>query len=352
MAGSQWLEALGVELPIIQAPMAGSTTVDLVVAVAEAGGLGSLPTATLGLDAVRSEWRAIRARTAKPVAVNYFCHARPVDDAARDVAWRAVLAPYYAEHGIDPSTLPSGAARHPFDEAACAFVEEARPEVVSFHFGVPADPLLARVRATGAVVMASATSAEEARWLEPRCDVIIAQGVEAGGHQGHFLTQRPPGIPLASLLPAVVASVSRPVVAAGGLMNGADVAAVLAQGASAAQLGTAFLFCPEAGTSALHRAALVGSRGEETALTTLFTGRPARGIVNRIMRELGPLREDAPAFPLGANYLAPLRAAAERAGRVDFTPLWAGTRYAEGRVMPAAELVRRLADEAGLAPAS
>lgn len=350
MADTGWLRSLGIDLPIIQAPMAGSTTVDLVVAVAETGGLGCLPTATLGLDAVKAEWRAIRSRTAKPVAINFFCHRSPGDDPARDAAWREVMAPYYAAFGIDPGSIATGALRHPFDEAACAFVEEARPPLVSFHFGLPADDLLRRVRDTGASVMASATSAAEARWLAPRCDAIIAQGVEAGGHQGFFLTDAPEGTPRATLLPAILSAVSCPVVAAGGIMDGHDVARVLAQGAAAAQLGTAFLFCPEAGTAPLHRKALSELRGEETALTNLFTGRPARGIMNRIMRELGPLRPDAPAFPLAGNHLAPLRSAAERAGLHDFSPLWAGTQFGRGRTMPAGDLVRTLAAEAGLKP--
>jgi nitronate monooxygenase len=348
MAGSQWLTALGIELPIIQAPMAGSVTSDLVVAVAEAGGLGSLPTATFDLEMVRTEWSSIRSRTERAVALNFFCHNPPTYDSERDAAWRRVLVSYYTEFNIDPDSIPTGTARHPFNEAACAFVEEMRPQIVSFHFGLPEEALLKRVRAAGAVIMVSATSVEEALWLEPHCDVIIAQGIEAGGHQGYFLTNRPNGTPLEILLPAIISAVSRPVVAAGGIMDGRDIAHALSLGASAAQLGTAFLFCPEAATNPIHRTALMESRTEDTALTNLLTGRPARGIMNRIMRELGPLRDDVPEFPLAANYLAPLRSAVEREARNDFTSLWAGTGFGRGRTMPARDLVAQLAAEAQL----
>ena len=337
---------LGIDLPILQAPMAGVQGSALTVAVSNAGGLGALPCAMLGPDALRQELAAIRAQTDRPFNVNFFCHTPPAPDAAREAAWRATLAPAYAEFGIDPAAIPAGPGRRPFDAETAELLAAFAPPVVSFHFGLPSPELLARVRGWGAKVLSSATTVEEARWLEAHgVDAVIAQGLEAGGHRGHFLSDdltRQMGT--FALLPQVVAAVRVPVIAAGGIADAAGVASAMALGAAGVQVGTAYLLCPEASTSAVHRAALQSDAAHHTALTNLFTGRPARGIVNRFMRTFGPMNEAAvPRFPLATSAVAPLRARAEALGMDDFSPLWAG-QHADGcREMPAAQLTRQLA---------
>lgn len=337
---------LGIDLPILQAPMAGVQGSALTVAVSNAGGLGALPCAMLGPDALRQELAAIRAQTDRPFNVNFFCHTQPAPDAAREAAWRATLAPAYTEFGIDPAAIPAGPGRRPFDAETAELLAAFAPPVVSFHFGLPSPELLARVRSWGARVLSSATTVEEARWLEAQgVDAVIAQGLEAGGHRGHFLSDdltRQMGT--FALLPQVVAAVRVPVIAAGGIADAAGVAAAMALGAAGVQVGTAYLLCPEASTSAVHRAALQSDAARHTALTNLFTGRPARGIVNRFMRSFGPMNEAAvPRFPLATSAVAPLRARAEALGMDDFSPLWAG-QHADGcREMPAAQLTRQLA---------
>lgn len=342
------LDLFSIELPIIQAPMAGAGLSALALAVADAGGLGSLPCALLTLEQVRKEVALFREPARRPLNLNFFCHTSPPPDTAGEAAWRRALQPYYAEFGIDPQTPAAAAARMPFDAAACALIEELRPEVVSFHFGLPQAALLERVRASGAKILSSATTVAEARWLEQRgCDAIIAQGCEAGGHRGMFLgddlsTQ----VGTIALLPRIVDAVRLPVIAAGGIGDARGIAAAFALGAAAVQLGTAYLFCPEATISPPHREALRRSQDSDTALTNVFTGRPARGIVNRLMRELGPISEIAPAFPLAGGALAQLRAKTEPMGSGDFMPLWSGQAAALAKEMPAGELTRRLAEEA------
>ncbi|MEO8836712.1 MAG: nitronate monooxygenase family protein [Caldimonas sp.] len=335
--------ALGVELPVIQAPMAGAQLSALTIAVCGAGGLGSLPCALLDAAAIRREIAAIRAATAQPFNLNFFCHRVPVADPAREAAWRRALAPLHAEFGLDVDAVPAGAGRIPFDSASAALVEELRPPVVSFHFGLPEEGLLECVRASGARIFASATTVEEALWLEARgVDAVIAQGLEAGGHRGHFLSDdltRQLGT--FALVPQIVAAVRVPVIAAGGMADAAGVAAALRLGASMVQAGTAYLRCPEATTSAIHRRALADASARHTALTRLFTGRPARGIVNRLIREVPDAL--APAFPLAATAIAPLRAAAEAKGSGDFSPLWSGQNASGCRELPAAEITRGLA---------
>ena len=338
-------QLLGIELPIVQAPMAGVQGAALAVAVSNAGGLGSLPCAMLGVEAMRGELEAITAQTRRPYNVNFFCHTPPVPDAARDAAWRAALAPCYREFGIDAAAIPAGPGRNPFTAEAAEVLAAFRPPVVSFHFGLPPADLLARVRGWGAKVLASATTVEEARWLEARgVDVIIAQGLEAGGHRGIFLSDDlSTQVGTLALVPQVVRAVRVPVIAAGGIADARGVAAALALGAAGVQIGTAYLLCPEAGTTALHRAALKSEAARHTALTNLFTGRPARGIVNRFMREFGPLSPLPPAFPLATAAVAPLRAKAESQGSGDFSPLWSGQNASGCREIPAAELTRALA---------
>jgi nitronate monooxygenase len=342
---------LGTRLPLVQAPMAGVQDHALAVAASRAGALGSLPTAMLSAEGLQRELQALQDLLGRPGAagrlpwnLNFFCHQPPEPDAAAEARWRAALAPYHASHGIDPSDPPAGAGRAPFNAAIADRVEAFCPPVVSFHFGLPAPGLLARVKAWGARVLSSATTVEEACWLEAQgVDAVIAQGVEAGGHRGHFL--RPElslQMGLFALLPQVVRAVRVPVIAAGGIADAQGVAAALALGAAGVQVGTAFLLCDEAQTGALHRQALASPQATHTALTNLFTGRPARGIVNRLMRELGPLSDAVPAFPLAGAALAPLRAAAEAHGSSDFTPLWAGQHASRCRPMAAAELIRQL----------
>jgi nitronate monooxygenase len=338
-------ELLGTEFPVIQAPMAGSQGSALAIAVSNAGGLGSLPCAMLDAQAMRKELEVIRAQTARPYNVNFFCHAQPEPDAQREAAWRAALAPYYKEFGIDPASIPAGPGRLPFSNETADVLEEYKPAVVSFHFGLPAPEFVARVKRWGTKVLASATTVEEARWLEARgVDAVIAQGSEAGGHRGIFLSEDlNTQVTTLALVPQIVKAVKVPVIAAGGIADRKGVAAALALGAIAAQVGTAYLLCPEATTSKVHRAALKSDAARVTALTNLFTGRPARGIANRIMRELGPISTKPPAFPLATSAIAPLRAKAEGQGSGDFTPLWSGQNPSGCKEIPAAELTRGLA---------
>ena len=325
--------------------MAGVQDSALAVAVSNGGGLGSLPCAMLAPASMRPELEKLHARTDRPYSLNFFCHTPVRPDARREAAWRQALQPFHAEFGIDPDTITDGPARVPFDEDAADLLAEFVPPVLSFHCGLPAPALLARVRAWGAKIISSATTVEEARWLEARgVDLIIAQGVDAGGHRGMFLdTDLSAQADTMTLLPQIVRAVRVPVVAAGGIADARGVAAAMALGAVGAQLGTAYLLCPEASTSALHRAALQGEGAKDTALTNLFTGRPARGIVNRFMREMGPMSPLAPAFPLAEAAVAPLRAKAEALGSADFSPLWAGTNTSGCRATPAAQLTRELA---------
>jgi nitronate monooxygenase len=337
-------QLLGTEHPIIQAPMAGVQGSALAIAVSNAGGLGSLPCAMLGIDAIREELRQIRASTERSFNVNFFCHRQPEPNAEREGAWRAKLAPYFAELGVDPDSIPSGPGRTPFGGQAADLIEELKPPVVSFHFGLPAPDLLARVRSTGAKILSSATTVEEARWLEARgVDAIIAQGLEAGGHRGHFLSD---DLTLQmgtfALVRQLVSAMHVPVIAAGGIADAQGVAAAMALGAAGVQIGTAYLLCPEATTTTLHRAALQSESARHTALTNVITGRPARGIVNRLMRELGPMNDAAPEFPLATNAAMALRAKAESAGRTDFSPLWAGQNTGGCRAVPAATLTHEL----------
>ncbi|MBM3366772.1 MAG: nitronate monooxygenase [Betaproteobacteria bacterium] len=336
---------LGIDLPVIQAPMAGSQGSAMAIAVSNAGGLGSLPCAMLSPDGIAQELAAITAGTKRPVNVNFFCHVPPAPDAVREAAWRAKLSPYYEEYGIDADRISAGPGRAPFSAEAADVLQAFKPAVVSFHFGLPSKDLLARARSWGAKILSSATTVAEARWLEAQgVDAIIAQGNEAGGHRGVFLSEEVSTQPgTFALLPQVVKTVKLPVIAAGGIADAQGARAALALGASGVQVGTAYLLCPESQASAVHRAALKSPQASETALTNLFSGRPARGIVNRLMRELGPMSAVAPAFPLAAVAVAPLRAAAEKLGRGDFSPLWSGQNATGCREVPAAQITKDLA---------
>ena len=335
----------GCELPIIQAPMAGFQGSALAIAVANAGGLGFLPCAMLTPEAIHNELLAIKAQTNKPFGINFFCHVPPTPDPQREARWRDALAPYYDEFGIDARGVATGPGRAPFTAEAADVLEPFRPAVVSFHFGLPPETLLARVRGWGAKILSSATTVDEARWLEARgVDAIIAQGFEAGGHRGMFLSgDLTTQLGTLALLPQIVRAVKVPVIAAGGIADPSGVAAVMKLGAACAQVGTAYLLCPEATISSVHRAALKSRAVEHTSLTNVFTGRPARGIVNRLMRELGPISDLPPAFPLATSAIAPLRSKAEAQGSGDFSPLWSGQNASGCKEVPAAQLTRELA---------
>ncbi|SNS92911.1 nitronate monooxygenase [Tardiphaga sp. OK246] len=339
------IDLFGTEFPIVQAPMAGVQDADIMIGAAEGGALASLPCAMISPEKAREQINIVRQRVSAPVNMNYFCHTAVDADPAREANWRQRLSSYYAEFGLDPNADINAANRAPFDEAMCALVEELKPEVVSFHFGLPDPALLKRIKAAGCRVIASATIVKEAVWLEERgVDAVIAQGAEAGGHRGMFLTEdiaTQPG--LFALLPQVVDAVKVPVIAAGGIADGRGIAAAFALGAAGVQIGTAYLRTPESKVSGPGRAALAGASDAATVITNVMTGRPARGVVNRVMREVGPVSPDAPAFPHSATALGPLKAAAEKLGRTDFTNLWAGQSVGMGSERPAAELTRSLA---------
>ncbi len=342
------LDLFKTEFPIVLAPMAGIMDADLVIAAAQGGALGSLPCAMMSVEKAREQINIIRQRVSAPVNMNFFCHKAVDADPAREAGWKQRLASYYREFGLDPAMPIDVANRAPFDAAMCALIEELKPEVVSFHFGLPDPVLLKRVKAAGCIVISSATIVREAIWLEENgADAIIAQGAEAGGHRGMFLTENiaeQPGT--FALVPQVVDAVKVPVIAAGGIADGRGIAAAFALGAAGVQIGSAYLRCPESKVIAPARVALAQARDDSTVITNVMTGRPARGVANRVMREVGPISPDAPAYPHSATALGPLKVAAEKQGKVDFTNLWAGQAVRMGREVPAAELTRALAGAA------
>ena len=336
-------ELLGVDLPIIQAPMAGVQDEALAIAVSEAGGLGSMPCALLSHAQLEAALRSF-AELPRPINLNFFCHAMAEPDPTQEQRWRQALAPYYREFAIAPPAPTAAGARRPIDASTVDLLEPFRPRILSFHFGLPAPPLLRRIKAWGAIVLASATTRDEGAWLERNgADIVIAQGIEAGGHRGHFLSDDL-GLQHTTieLLAALSATISLPIIAAGGVGSRSDVESLLDAGAVAVQAGTAYLQCPEATTSAVHRTALQQA-GRESAITNVFSGRPARGLMNRLMRDLGPMSDLPPSFPWAAQALAPLRAAAEARGSDDFTPLWAGTKSGAFTGLNAATVTQRLA---------
>jgi nitronate monooxygenase len=341
-------ELFKTEFPIVLAPMAGVIDAELAIAVAQGGGVPSVPCAMISPEKAREQVKIVRQRVSAPINLNFFCHEAVDADPAREANWRQRLTPYYRELGLDPSVPINAAARSPFDEAFCEVVEELKPEIVSFHFGLPERRLLDRVKATGCILMSSATIVREAIWLEERgVDIVIAQGAEAGGHRGMFLTDNiAEQVGTFALLPQVVDAVKVPVVATGGIADGRGIAAAFALGAAGVQVGSAYLRCPESRVIAPARAALAAANDESTVITNVMTGRPARGVANRAMREVGPISSDAPAFPHSATAFGPIKQAAEKLGRVDFTNLWAGQAVGLGRDLPAAELTRALAHDA------
>lgn len=338
MAGRRLLERIGASVPIVQAPMAGSSGAVLTIAALKAGAVGSLPCALLTPDQLRQQVAEVRAAASGPLNINFFAHRlAPAPDEAE---WHAALAPFYAEEEVGPPETPPP-LRLPFDATMCAVIEEVRPEIVSFHFGLPQIDLLERVRATGAVLLGNATTVAEARWLAAQgVDAIIAQGSEAGGHAGHFLAGHHP-VGTMALVPQVVDAVDVPVIAAGGIGDARGIAAALMLGAEAVQLGTAYLHTPESLISATHRARLAGPEAEDTAFTNLFTGGLARGMRNRLMKELGDVNPATPPFPYASAALVELR----RVSEADYASFWAGQAAPLGQAEPAQALTERLARE-------
>ena len=344
----RYLDLVGIDHPIIQAPMAGASLGAMAIAVSRAGGLGSLPCGMLNVEQTRAELNVIRQQTDRPINVNFFCHELPMPDDPRQRRWRDRLAPYYAELGVEPTLPASGGSRAPFDAAMCALVVEMRPRVASFHCGLPERGLVEQLKAAGCVIQSSATTVEEARWLEAHgADAIIVQGLEAGGHRGMFLaSDLASQVGTFALVPQVADAVRVPVVAAGGIADARGIVAALALGASAVQIGTGYLLCPEAKISAPYRSALQSTRDDSTMLTNVFSGRPARSIINRLVREVGPISADAPPFPLASATVQPLRAKAEAQGSADFSPLLAGQAAALARELGAGDLTVALTTEA------
>jgi nitronate monooxygenase len=342
------LDLFRIEVPIVQAPMAGAQDADIMIGAAQAGALASLPCALSTVEKAREQIHIVRQRVSAPLNMNFFCHKAVDASAEQEARWRKRLTPYFRELGLDPDTAVPAVNRAPFDAAMCELVEELKPEVVSFHFGLPDKALFRRVKDTGAIVISSATIVREAVWLEQNgVDAIIAQGAEAGGHRGMFLTDSVVNQPgTFALVPQVVDAVRVPVIAAGGITDGRGIAAAFALGAAGVQIGSAYLRCPESKVSALVRKVLAEADDDSTAITNVLTGRPARGVANRLMREVGPMAAEAPSFPHAATALAPLKAEAEKAGKVDFTNLWSGQAIRLGREMPAADLTRALAQAA------
>ena len=339
------LDLLQLDIPIIQAPMAGSDSVALARSVSSTGALGSLACPLLSPDQVRKAVGALRQGMTRPFNLNFFCHKMGTPDTTATTRWKEFLRPHYERSGLDIESVAGTRLRLPFDDEMCAVVEEVKPEVVSFHFGLPEPELVERLKRLGIKILSSATSVREAKWLESHgCDAIVAQGLEAGGHRGMFLeTNIATQLGLFALLPQVRDAVSVPVIAAGGIADARGIVAALALGASGVQLGTAYLFCPEADVSPLYRRALEQVADSGTVVTNLFSGRPARGILNRYLQESGPMSDVAPAFPYAATLVAPLRAASERSGSLDYMQLWSGQAAGLATSMPADQLTRKLA---------
>lgn len=342
------IDLLNIEIPIIQAPMAGSDSIALARSVASTGALGSIACALLSPDGIRESVRQLRKDSARPINLNFFCHPMQTPDAAAIERWKSILSPHYERLGLDIEVVPATQLRMPFDAETCDVVEEVRPEIVSFHFGLPVPALLERLKRLRITILATATSVREAKWLADRgCDAVIAQGFEAGGHRGMFLeTSTATQTGLFALLPQIADAVSIPVIAAGGIGDARGVIAAFALGASAVQMGTAYLVCPEANVSSLYRRALAEAADNSTALTNLFSGRPARGIVNRFVLELGPISDATPAFPHAATLVAPLRKASETTGSTDYMQMWAGQAARVVKPTPADQFTRKLAADA------
>ncbi len=336
---------LGTQFPLIQSPMAGSQSLSMALAVSSAGAMGSLPTATLSHDELVSllqEWQAL----GKPALnVNFFAHAMPELDSHKALNWQAILEPFAQEYGADFENIDLLTARRPFDDQHLDIIRHFKPPLLSFHFGLPSPEHIQAIKALGIKIMSSATTVAEAIWLDANgADFIIAQGLEAGGHRGLFLhpdisTQ----VGTFALLPKIVAAVNKPVIAAGGIANTQGIQAALTLGASAVQMGTVFLACEESSVTAEHRQALLSDPSQQhTAITNIYTGRPARGIVNPIMTKLQYIHPQALDFPYAAPFMSRIASLAKQQGNVNFTPMWCGQNTSGCQNIGAEKLTKQL----------
>lgn len=340
------LSLLNCKKPVIQAPMAGGVqNEDLAIAVCQAGGLGSLPAATISLEELARQIAAVRKQTDQAFAVNFFAHQPKAISTAQMQRWLDLLSPYFAELGISPADIPQSGGRQAFGEAQAEFVIQQGLAIVSFHFGLPEASLVAALKAKGIIIMASATTVSEALWLEAQgADIIIAQGLEAGGHRSMFLSDKPDTqLGLFSLLPQIRQAVKCPVIAAGGIVNSQTAKAAQILGADGVQAGSAFLLAHEATLSETHLAALQSKANQNTVLTNLISGGYARGLQNRFTRELGASHPAAPPFPLAQTATAALIQAAKTQGIPDFDYYWAGENIALAKRQSAAAIVQELA---------
>ncbi len=339
------INLLNLNIPIIQAPMAGTQDSRLAIAVSNTGALGSLPCAMLTLEQLHQELISIKNESKNPINLNFFCHKKTQLDDSEQVIWLQKLQPFFNKYQIDVNHINLKTNRHPFSQAHVDILAEFKPKVISFHFGLPDIYLIEQLKSWGAVILSSATTVEEALYLQNnQVDIIIAQGLEAGGHRGMFLTEDlTTQLGTMALVPQIIEAVTVPVIAAGGIANGASIKAAMALGASGVQIGTSYLLCPETNTSLLHRQALLSEEAKHTAITNIFTGRPARGIVNKAMKELGFINPFAPSFPYATPAMSALRIEAEAKEKNDFSPLWAGQNTSGCTLIPAAELTKLLA---------
>ncbi len=340
---------LGIDYPIIQAPMAGTSTVAMAAAVSNAGALGSIALGASNHVHARKLIEEMQDETDRPYSLNFFCHAPAEHDAEREAHWLSYLAPYFAQFDAKPPTgLKEIYISFVEDEDMLDLVLTMPPRAVSFHFGLPPDATIAALKRAGCVLLASATCVDEAKQIEDAgIDIIVAQGYESGGHRGIFEPQKgDPGIGTLELVRAIRRQSALPIVAAGGIMSGQDIAAIMAEGADAAQLGTAFVLCPESSAHDEYRAAMKSARARETVISDVISGRPARGIPNRLFTEIGaPDHPPLPDYPITYDATKALNAAASKQGNHEFAVHWAGTGAATAREMPAGELVQVLADE-------
>ena len=343
------LTRLQIPQPIIQAPMAGVSTPELAAAVSNAGGLGSLAVGASTVAQAQQMIAATRQLTDKPFNVNVFCHTAPQRQPEREAAWLAYLAPLFEEFGGEPPAALSEIYRSFNDDPdMLAMLVEQQPAVVSFHFGLPSQRWLRALRDAGIALLATATSLDEARQIEAvGLDGIVVQGIEAGGHRGVFSpAARDEKLPRQVLLRLLAAQCSLPLIAAGGIMDGRGIAAALDAGASAVQMGTAFILCPESAANTSYRENLASARAGETHLTSVFSGRPARGMVNRLVRYGDVLGCPAPPdYPLAYNAAKQLSALAAKSGCYEFAAQWAGQGAPLSRALPAAELMAALIAE-------
>lgn len=338
-------DRLGLELPIIQAPMAGTSTPELAAAVSNAGALGSISLGSVDAVVGRRQIQALKVLTTRPINVNVFCHAPTPPDLARDRVWIDSLRPIFA--GFDaspPETLNEIYQSFLTDDAKLAGLLEERPAVVSFHFGLPQPEKIAALKAAGCILLASATTPAEARLAQiAGIDMVVAQGVEAGGHRGVFDPADDPRFATLPLTRLLTRELDIPVIAAGGIMDGAGIAAALALGAAGAQLGTAFVSCPESAANPAYRAALAGPRAERTRVSAVISGRPARGVENAFMRRADEALTAG--YPYAYDLGKALNAAASAHGDDGYAPQWAGQAAPLTRGLPAVELVEALAQE-------